>query len=163
MIFGVTGVDPGLVNSGVVTLKWDTQMQTFSRHYLIMDRLEPDLFSEWVEELHPGIPVVCEAYRPRANYGTDPKMSALIHEIKLLAPKAMVLQNQGVKKIVTQSFMELWNMWTWPSTNHNDLRSAARIGLYYLFKQPQMNKELALATSYMLDDPLSWKELRCDC
>ena len=54
-----------------------------------------------------------------------------------------VLQNMGVKKVVKSPLMELLGVWNFNTpTHHQDLRSAARIGLLGMLKDDILNKLL---------------------
>ena len=54
-----------------------------------------------------------------------------------------VLPNMGVKKVVRRPLMELLGAWKFSTvTHHQDLRSAARIALLGMLKDPHMNRLL---------------------
>jgi len=56
----------------------------------------------------------------------------------------VLLLNTGVKKVVRRQLMELVGVWSFPTvTHHQDLRSAARIGLLGMLKHAVMNQLLA--------------------
>jgi hypothetical protein len=59
-------------------------------------------------------------------------------------PKATVVLNTGVKKIVKRPLMELLGVWSFATgTHHQDLRSAARIALYGMLKHEPLNRLLS--------------------
>ena len=137
----LTGIDPGLVHTGVVHLQ-------FSGPGLIVDSqvfagTDPRGAANYAQsfgryEDHIWI----EAYTDRASaYGGDQRMRDLLAQFKLLLPKATVLDNMGVKTVVTQELMELLGCWRFPTpTHHQDLRSAARIALFGALKDPALNQ-----------------------
>jgi UDP-glucose 6-dehydrogenase len=60
------------------------------------------------------------------------------------ASKGKVLDNTGVKTLIRRRLMELLGVWRFATpTNHDDLRSAARIALLGMLKDEQHNKLLA--------------------
>jgi hypothetical protein len=68
---------------------------------------------------------------------------------------AELVRNTGVKQVVPQELMQLLKVWTFSTaTNHDDLRAAARIGLYGMAKVPALNHILADVVRALLDgDP----------
>lgn len=85
-----------------------------------------------------------EAYRPRGTaFSQDGPMLALQALILIDLPGVRVLNNMGIKKVVTQPFMEALGLWKFMTpTNHQDLRSAARIMLLGALKEDYLNKVL---------------------
>jgi hypothetical protein len=58
-------------------------------------------------------------------------------------PGVEILDNTGVKKVVTKPLMQLLGCWDFPTvTHHQDLRSAARIALYGGLKDQDINSLL---------------------
>jgi hypothetical protein len=58
-------------------------------------------------------------------------------------PGVEILDNTGVKKVVTKPLMQLLNCWDFPTvTHHQDIRSAARIALYGGLKNTEINSYL---------------------
>jgi hypothetical protein len=150
-------VDPGLVDTGVVALRFDTEArQLLVQHAVIPPPVEWEL-AQWVSA-RPGPrqpQVFVEAYRPRQHLGTDQRMITLEHAIRQVLPKAVFLPNMGVKRVITADLMQLLEVWRFPtSTHHQDLRSAARIALLGMVKDDELNWYLAEMVRETLDDRL---------
>lgn len=135
------GVDPGLVHTGVVRLDFRPSGLVVEHEVFAGDN--PQGVAQYV--LHRPTPHVwIEAYTDRASaYGGDEKMRRLMAELKVLLPKAHVLDNMGVKQVVQRHLMEKLNCWRFGTpTHHQDLRSAARIAIYGALKDPVLNEKL---------------------
>jgi hypothetical protein len=140
----VVGVDPGLVHTGVVQLCFRPERQhiTISSHAVVGCKADE------VQRIvtHAGLKpdaIFIEGYRPRSNLNSDKRMVEGVAEIRK-ATKGTVLLNTGVKKVVKKSLMELLGVWSFSTvTNHQDLRSAARIALLGMLKDEQMNRLLS--------------------
>ena len=63
--------------------------------------------------------------------------------LKLHLPSAKIINNSGVKSIVTKELLQLLDLYDWPTTHHNDLRSAARIALLAMLRDERANNRLA--------------------
>ena len=88
--------------------------------------------------------VFIEGYRSRSNFAHDAKMITAVQTLKRLIPGSTVLDNMGVKKIITPDLMKELGVWTFTlQTNHQDLRSAARIALFGMVKEDEYNTLLA--------------------
>lgn len=136
------GIDPGLVHTGLVSFELDPSR----RLWRIFAEAIPGPDIEATKKLLAGWSgkVFIEAYRPRSHFGTDPAMTKAVNDMKAALPKAKVLNNTGVKQVVRQPLMELLGVWRFGiSTHHQDLRSAARIGLYGALKDDELNAVLA--------------------
>lgn len=146
----VIGVDPGLVHTGVVQLLFHAPQKRLEvQHAAVpgLHRLEhvPEDVADWAARVaEPAPRVFIEAYRPRSNFGTDPKMRDLLAGLRRALPDARVLDNTGVKQVIVRPLMELLQLWRFPTrTHHQDVRSAARIALYGMAREPQLNRVLA--------------------
>ena len=134
----VVGVDPGLVHTGLVRL-----------HFTSGDHNTLDITSQViqginVDEISAGTEgaawVFVEAYRPRSAFQQDQRMVEGIGQIRTALPKARILNNTGVKKVVTKKLLDELDLWTFSTvTHHQDLRSAARIALLGMLKQDDLN------------------------
>ena len=88
--------------------------------------------------------VFIEGYRSRSNFAHDAKMITAVQTLKRLIPGSTALDNMGVKKIITSDLMKELGVWTFTlQTNHQDLRSAARIALFGMVKEDVYNTLLA--------------------
>lgn len=136
----VVGVDPGLVNTGVVGLMFDSaEQEILISHKAFVGCDAADIHS-WVKGFPYLDDIFIEGYKPRSNYGTDLRMIEMIKGLKIEMKKAKVLNNTGVKKVVRHPLMDLLGVWDFPTpTHHQDLRSAARILLFGMLKDPAYN------------------------
>lgn len=147
----ITGVDPGLVHTGVVAITLDDEAHTWE----VQERAVPGVKDEddVVQVDVEGAAQAClefgsdhvfiEGYRPRSHFGTDARMQTGVRGIRASVSGAKVINNTGVKQVVGQDLMHLLGVWKFAtSTNHQDLRSAARIGIYGALKHPQLNEIL---------------------
>ena len=70
-------------------------------------------------------------------------MRSIEAALKRSLPSVEILDNTGVKKVVTKPLMQLLDCWDFPTvTHHQDLRSAARIALYGGLKDQEINSLL---------------------
>ena len=143
----VFGIDPGIVHTGLVELNWD-----FHNRKLRVNARSVDGFTEQsVIELQKRIEqrmwrksnIIVEEYRPRSHFSTDTKMVEGQAMLKLHLPSAKIINNSGVKSIVTKELLQLLDLYDWPTTHHNDLRSAARIALLAMLRDERANNRLA--------------------
>lgn len=144
------GIDPGLVDTGIIILMFDTHNNTLAIQPYVLNQASVkqvyNLISSWDLDLSN---VFIEAYRPRSNFNTDHRMTELQAELKAAIPTAKFINNTGVKKVITADLMSALAVWLFKQhTNHQDLRSAARIALYGMVKDDDLNKVLA---DYMAD------------
>ena len=139
----VIGIDPGLVHTGAVSMAFDPSAKMVNVEYLLVDGIEDPALEEvatWAND-HYATAVFIEAYRPRSNFASDAKMGAAVNELKRRTHQSTKLDNTGMKKVVKPALMQLLNVWSYPTTSHHqDLRSAARIGLYGALKNDAWNQ-----------------------
>lgn len=140
----VVGVDPGLVDTGAVALRFDPIDKIVLIHHAVIPA--PQDLQVWASVLpgpyHPKVYV--EQYRPRQRLNTDTRMLQLEQDIRRALPGASFLTNMGIKRVVTEDLMRMLEVWTWKTTTHHqDLRSAARIALLGMMKDPLTNELLA--------------------
>lgn len=149
----VVGVDPGIVDTGVVRMVFDPIDRLIMLEHKVFTGVNgaPAPAAKvdgwiwgWLDSSHAARPVTfVEGYRPRSHLATDAKMMAAVQEYRSLA-HSTVLPNMGVKKVVRRPLMELLGVWKFSTvTHHQDLRSAARIALLGMMKDGQMNHLLA--------------------
>jgi len=142
-VLHVAGVDPGIVHTGVVVLRLDTDKLRLHTTWRVVDGLDAAETAAWVLDM--GEPqVFIEKYRPRSHYGTDERMVKAERDFKLAMPRAVLIDNTGIKKVVTDDLLNLLELWKFAlPSHHQDLRSAARIAVLGMLRDPVMNKELA--------------------
>lgn len=147
----IVGVDPGLVNTGVVGLIFSPA----TRRVAVLDVaiLGIDVFPtvEFVQRIRADR-VFIEAYRPRSHFDTDARMGEGVNKLRRAIKGSVTLNNTGVKQVVRQPLMELLHCWSFNTrTNHQDLRSAARIAILGMLKDPELNELLATLVTDHLD------------
>lgn len=136
----ITGVDPGLVHTGVVHLIFGPNGDLKVEH-AAMDGSDVVGTIGYANLFAPKSHIFIEAYRPRGNtYGTDAPMRELMAGLGLGIKKGKVIDNTGVKQVVKEPLMRLLGCWNFGTrTHHQDLRSAARIGIFGALKDPELN------------------------
>lgn len=140
----VVGIDPGLVHTGLVSMYFEPDKHEIEvKHDVIAGK--PDVTQAlqfinthgWRDQ--PSVTFI-EGYRPRSHLNTDAKMVAAVNEYHKGIKGSTVLNNTGVKQVVTPMLMELLGVWKFTTvTHHQDLRSAARIALLGMLKDEEMN------------------------
>lgn len=157
------GVDPGLVTTGLVMLDIDEKAKRLRVWATAIEGTDSHAaqVADWVGDLG-GEPyrMVIESYRPRGNsFTTDPKMQKLLLEFKLTFPKALVLDNTGMKSVVKPALMQLLHVWNFSQkSHHQDLRSAARIALYGALKDDDLNPLMTDVVTSLIDNT-GWEVL----
>jgi hypothetical protein len=147
MIAQVVGIDPGLVHTGVVRMLFSTSAKRLIVEHEAVVGTDAVAVKSWIVD--PGhitsrTDVFIEKYVPRMKLSSDERMVKFEQDLRRALPKAKLLPNMGVKRVVPQPLMEVLGVWKFPtSTHHQDLRSAARIALYGMMKDPELNGVLA--------------------
>lgn len=141
----LVGIDPGLVNTGVVAIDIDPEHETVDvRHAVVSGSLTDQLkiIVALLSMLDADSHVFIEAFRERGNmYSQDTQMRAMLTELKRLVPRASVIDNTGVKKIITPHVASAFGVVRFATkTHHQDLESAARIALYGAVKDERLNR-----------------------
>jgi hypothetical protein len=147
MEYIVAGVDPGIVHTGVVMLKFDQDRHVLKvQHRLVMGLDAHATRAELETMAHPrglhSVSTYIEKYRPRSGFGNDERMVAANAEFKAVIGGTL-LRNNGVLRVVSKELMQLLHVWKFSTTSHHqDLRSAARIALLGMLLDPVENKVL---------------------
>lgn len=143
--YTLVGVDPGIVHTGVVALT----LQPVERRVTVDSRI---IYGADINSLVISVRAIApvwsrmyvEGYRDRGTVNQmNNKMRVFEQEIRREWRKAQILENMGVKKIVTTPMMKAFGVWKMPHTNHRDLQAAARIALFGAIKQkdqPELNR-----------------------
>lgn len=145
----IVGVDPGLVHTGAVLIRPLAHVRAIEIMHEAIAGPDAQALEDWLARtsLHqrPWTPgrgpmMFIEGYRQRSNYGTNDKMIEAVMNFKKKFPFSRVMQNTGVKQVVRRPLMELLGVWSFSTpTHHQDLRSAARIGVYGALKSEVLN------------------------
>ena len=145
-----TGVDPGIVHTGVVTFRFSEKDRRFAIDSEVIAGLDVLALTRLLNAVAVTGPIFVEAYRPRSHFYTDQQMVEAMGQIRQINSRIKVISNNGVKKIVKPELMHRLNVWTFRQrTHHDDLRSAARIGLLGALKEEGLN---LLLTNFIIDN-----------
>ena len=143
----VFGIDPGIVHTGLVELNWDFHNQELRINARSVDGITEQSVIELQKRIKQCMwrksNIIVEEYRPKSHFSTDTKMVEGQAMLKLRLPSAKIINNSGVKSIVTKELLQLLDLYDWPTTHHNDLRSAARIALLAMLRDERANNRLA--------------------
>ena len=143
--FRFVGVDPGLVDTGVVAIHIDTLARVFAPVATLAKGLDTEELARAIGRTRsPGYTyshfTFIEKYRQRSHFNTDNRMLEGVREFSKVVDNPVVLDNTGVKKIVLPNMMKTLGLWQFStSTHHQDLRSAAAIALLGMIKNGRLN------------------------
>lgn len=140
----ILGIDPGLVHTGVVGLAWNTHTRTLEVKHTALAGLDLQGLEDWMtKEFYSPHRTFIEAYNPRSHFDSDKRMGDLVREYRQ-ATKGDVINNTGVLKVIPTVVMQALGCWKFSTpTHHQDLRSAARIALFGMYKDDTLNKIVA--------------------
>ena len=149
-MYVVVGIDPGIVNTGIIIYFICPQERlVILKHTAIKGCKTEDILGFLsmrldMSDANPWTYVFVEAYRPRSHFDTDARMGAAVNEIKKMGPEIYALDNSGVKNVVSRALLELLHSWNFTTkSNHQDVRSAARIAVLGMLKNEHLNQLLA--------------------
>ena len=133
------GIDPGLVHTAGVAVQASHSIASFTVHTKVVDGISDSALAEmaeWAREKAVDA-VAIEGYRPRGHYQGDSNMMQAIKHLQTQIPGSKQVPNMGVKKVITNDTLKLLRLWSFqPKTHHQDLRSAARIGMFHYAQDP---------------------------
>ena len=140
----VVGIDPGLVHSGVVRMVFTARTRELLVEHEAVAGPDAGAASAWINHSlghwYPDPAVFIEGYRPRSNLAHDQKMTEAVARFKA-ATAGTVVPNMGVKQVVKRDLLVLMGLWSFGTvTHHQDLRSAARIAVLGMLKNPVLNR-----------------------
>ena len=152
-IVTLVGVDPGIVDTGAVWVCIDKHRKTVQinsrvwRSVTTKRGLSIDVKERFLVDIKnycKGVPpqhVFIEGFRNRGrNPQQDQKMTVLVQAIRHTLSGSTVVDNTGVKNVVSDELLKLLDMWDWADkTHHADTRSAARIMLKGAFQDDKLN------------------------
>ena len=138
------GIDPGIVHTAGVKLGIFPYTRVLRSISFVVDGIVPDeldMMITWAGSNPLPDRVFIEKYRPRSNLQHDMDMIAGVDYLKRGCYSSEVLDNTGVVKTIRPSLLKLLNLWNFQQkTHHQDLRSAARIMLLGMLKDPEINE-----------------------
>lgn len=143
----VVGIDPGLVDTGVVQYLINSATKQIDLAPLVITRQPAIEIARQVLTLspmkNPNRFVFVEAYRPRQHFNTDARMMGLVKDVAYECG-GRAIPNTGVKKVVKPALLGIMQSQKFAlTTNHDDLVSAARIALLGMMKNPDLNELLS--------------------
>ena len=152
------GVDPGIVDTAAVKISLDMDARKWSVQTRVWHNVTARLGQNNIEVdphfvmglsefafVDPAVQVFIEGYRQRGrDTKQDARMLKLVDEIKRSIRSSEIVDNAGIKKIVTEPMLKLFNVSRFEYTNHSDLKSAARVALAGGIKRPILNYNLAM-------------------
>lgn len=149
----VVGIDPGLVHTGVVKLSFDSVNKQVTTQFWVVDGINPLVTMDYVYTSPKPNKIFIEKYEPRSNFETDQNMVTGVAELKATMPLATLMSNAGARVLVKPTVMKLLKVWSFDqSTHHDDLRSAARILIFGMMRDKNLNPILANFIKDHLDD-----------
>lgn len=151
------GIDPGLVNTGAVSMLFVPEARKIVVSSFVQVGPKARPVANWLREQRPGSLVgpahtFVEQYRPRIGYAQDTRMVEAQQDFRSELPRAKFINNTGSKKIVKRQLMELLGVWQFHiPTHHQDLRSAARIAVFGMLKDDELNAVVTTVVKDHLD------------
>lgn len=140
----VIGIDPGLVHTGCVHLFLRPGLRVLEVEDHLITGLDAKAVASWIQQIPDKHYVFVEKYAPRQSLNSDVRMVQGEQDLRREIPHATFLSNTGIKSVVSQELMEAAGVWRFHTpTHHQDLRSAARIALLGMLKDPELNRMLA--------------------
>ena len=136
----IVGVDPGLVDTGIVGITFYGVAREWAVDTKVVHAKGPSNKMSVQEIVNAVVGIrmrtrdsklFVEEYRPRLKLHTDKEMLELQTLLRQQLKDATFLPNMGIKQLITSDFMKMLGVWNFPrsTTHHHDLRSAARIAL----------------------------------
>lgn len=157
-IITVYGIDPGRVDTGIVRLGFSPGSRTLHISNSVLKGMDGEAVSRAIGRDRSHIFI--EGYKPRSHFGHDKEMVEGVKEIHTALPGSKVLLNHGVKKVITDDMLQLLYMLHYAhTTHHQDLRSAGRIALFGMVKDPTLNALLYDVITSDLDN-MPWQIIR---
>jgi len=154
------GIDPGIRDTGIVAIHLDTLRQQWrvttqvwsdvtklDKQSLVIDTYFLDELTAFVD--HENMEnkatfVGIEGYRQRGNdTRQDQKMLGLVQSIHGTLKGSYIVDNTGIKNVVTEPMLKLFQVNKFPATHHADLKSAARVALKLGINNDVLNRILS--------------------
>ena len=158
----IVGIDPGIVNTGIVIYGIYPNIRLISVAHTAIVGCDVQDIQTYLKQYAmdgplPWTYLFVEAYRPRSHFDTDARMGAAVNDIKRMGTNIYALDNTGVKNVVSRALLELLNSWNFTTkSNHQDIRSAARIAILGMLKNETLNRLLAQIVFSEINDDHKW-------
>lgn len=153
----VVGIDPGLVDTGIMLFTFQHSARCWSVDPFLVKGIDVPQIQKVL--VGPFDHIFIEAYKPRSHYKSDPRMVQGVRDIHRAFPGSKVLNNAGAQKIVTQPLMSALYCWAFTTPSHHaDLRAAARIALFGILKNPELNEVLSdFVLEHVIEQTHPWR------
>ena len=150
MILTWTGVDPGLVDTGLVTITLNNENRSIHVMATALRNTDAETVADYLTNSQDLGAVFVEKYLDRGTtFSTHSEMREFETLLKKLVPSIVLLNNTGVKQVVKDDMLRRLHCYDFPTTRHRDLQAAARIGIYGALKDPAAN---SLIYQCLIDD-----------
>ena len=153
------GVDPGIRDTAATVLRLNTSTKelevdahvwhditTRDGWKIVVDREFLDRIATLYQDetdLNGATFAFIEGYRARGkDLKLDQNMNDLVQTINRTLPGSVIVDNTGVRKLVTEPLLKLFHCARFKGTNHADSKSAARIALAGAVKSTSLNEIL---------------------
>jgi hypothetical protein len=154
------GIDPGIRDTGIVSIhldtireKWHVTTQVWN-DVTHQERLTQTISPDFLDEItafvdHENMEnkatfVGIEGYRQRGNdVRQDQRMLALVNAIHDTLKGSHIVDNTGIKNVVTEPMLKLFKVDKFHKTFHADLKSAARVALKLGINNEVLNRVLS--------------------
>ena len=158
----IVGIDPGIVNTGIVIYRIYPNIRLITVVHTAIVGCDVQDIQTYLKQYAmdgplPWTYLFVEAYRPRSHFDTDARMGAAVNDIKRMGTNIYALDNTGVKNVVSRALLELLNSWNFSTkSNHQDVRSAARIAILGMLKNETLNRLLAQIVFSKINGDPDW-------
>lgn len=131
----IIGIDPGIIHTGVVSALFLPHLREVQVEHHVFMGLDAHGIGILCRSFGQKPQVYVEGFRSRSNLAHDKDMHVGVSEIAK-ATRGKTLDNTGIKKVVKRPVLEALGIWKFSTpTNHDDLRSAARILVLGMLKE----------------------------
>ena len=160
--YDIVGIDPGIVNTGIVVYHICPRVRLINVAHTAIVGCDVQDIQTYLRQCGmdgplPWTYLFVEAYRPRSHFDTDARMGAAVNDIKRMGTNIYALDNSGVKNVVSRALLELLNSWNFSTkSNHQDVRSAARIAILGMLKNETLNRLLAQVVFSKINGDSEW-------
>lgn len=141
MDIALAGIDPGVVDTGIVRLVLHPATQEFEVMHAVFKGLNPKPVADWLNQFSNDA-VFIENFRVRSGFEQNNKMIAAVAAMQLVIPHSRLIDNMGSRAVLKPGLMSLLQLTSFPATHHGDLEAAARIMIFGALKIEEYNQAL---------------------
>ena len=155
----LNGIDPGIHDTALTTIEldftarriqpttvvWENVTTIEKRVITVQENFLAELYDKIQQQKSQGLSLVgIEGYRQR---GLDPKQDQMMIDLIQVINRHLfgseIVDNTGIKNVVTQPLLKLFHCHRFSKTNHSDSKSAARVALRLGISIPVINELLS--------------------